>query len=109
MCDKKNVILEYLSKTGNSQSGISETINMTNPIKNSTANISDMVQKILDKELPMLKDNSLIHDLVLYNLLEKVKTVQTVENVLSYIKGKNVKEIRDVRFKNGEIYIKCSI
>ena len=85
MCDKKNVILEYLSKTGNSQSGISETINMTNPIKNSTANISDMVQKIL------------------------VKTVQTVENVLSYIKGKNVKEIRDVRFKNGEIYIKCSI
>jgi hypothetical protein len=88
------------------------SVNMTNPISQNGSNgnkISEMVTTVLDKELPMLKNNSLLHDLVLYTLMEKVKTVQTVENVLSYIKEKNAKEIDDVHFENGEICIKCSV
>ncbi len=86
--------------------------NVTNPITNlsdDTDKIKTMVTGILDKELPLLKNNTLLHELVLYTVMEKVKTVQTVENVLSYIKEKNVKEINDVRFENGEVCIKCSI
>lgn len=107
MCDKKNIKLEFSQKQNAKIT--EEILSITNPIANQTKTFSEMVKKILDSEIPMLKNNSLIHDLVLYNLMEKVKTVQTVENVLSYIKGKNVKEIQDVHFKNGEVYIKCSI
>ncbi len=85
---------------------------LTNPIFNNSTSkdkLSEMVTTILDKEFPMLKNNSLLHDLVIYTLMEKVKTVQTVENVLSYIKEKNVKQINDVHFKNGEVCIECSI
>mgnify|MGYP002626591095 CR=1 FL=1 len=50
-------------------------------------------------EFPELKNNSLIHDLVLY----RVKTIQTLENVLSCIKEVDVKESQ-----NGEM-LTCSI
>lgn len=84
---------------------------MTNPINSNTDRnkIAEMVKNILDNELPMLKNNSLLHDLVLYSVLEKMNTVQNVKNVLSYIKDKSVKEVRDVYFRNGEVRIKCSI
>lgn len=84
---------------------------MTNPLTetNNADKIGDMVTKILDDELPMLKNNSLLHDLVLYTVLEKMNTVQNVKNVLSYIKDNRVKEVRDVYFRNGEVRIKCSI
>ena len=84
---------------------------MTNPVNsnNDTEKIADMVTQILDNELPMLKNNSLLHDLVLYTVFEKMNTVQNVKNVLSYIKDNRVKEVRDVYFRNGEVRIKCSI
>ena len=84
---------------------------MTNPLKinNSSDKIADMVKMVLDNELPSLKHNSLLHDLVLYTVLEKMNTVQNVENALSYIKGSGVKEVRDVYFKNGEFHDKCSL
>lgn len=81
----------------------------SNPMKGSNDSLSEMVKNVLDKELPMLKNNSLLHDLVLYSLQEKMKTVQTLENVLSYIKVNKAKQIEDVSFKNGEVRIKCSI
>ena len=84
---------------------------MTNPISDSysdTDKISLMIAKILHEELPMLENNSLLKDLVMYSLLEKMKTVQSVENVLSYIKENNAKQVHDVSFKNGEVRIKCS-
>ena len=68
-----------------------------------------LVSRVLEEELPQLKNNSLLYDLVLYTLLEKMNTVQSVENVLSYIKGNNAREVKDVSFKNGEVRIKCSI
>ncbi len=88
------------------------TSNITNPL---TTNYSDndklslMIVKILNEEFPMIKNNSLLYDLVLYSLEEKLKTVQKVENVLSYIKENHVKKVDDVSIKNGEIYIKCSV
>ncbi len=80
-----------------------------------TAHYSDsdklalMIKKVLLEELPMIKNNSLLYNLVLYSLIEKMKTVQSVENVLSYIKNRHAKRVDDVLFHNGEIYIKCSI
>ncbi|MCD7779365.1 MAG: hypothetical protein LUH05_01680 [Candidatus Gastranaerophilales bacterium] len=105
--EKRKVTVEWVK---NSEK-LKET-SMTNPLNKNysdTEKLTDMIKTILDKELPMLKNNSLMHDLVFYSLLEKMKTVQTVENVLSYIKGNHGKEVQDVYFRNGEIRIKCSI
>lgn len=110
---EKKVTIEWICNlNGNeketkscSQTGIS------NPITNNysdTDKLSIMIAKILHEELPMLENNSLLHNLVMYTLLEKMKTVQTVENVLSYIKENNAKQVHDVSFKNGEVRIKCS-
>ena len=103
---KQKVTVELVNKDM-----LEKQAGMTNPINTSRNinNISDMVTKILDEELPMLKNNSLLHDLVLYTLKEKMNTVQNVENVLSYIKENGVKEVRDINFRNGEVCIKCSI
>ncbi len=113
LSENKKVTVEFIEEVrGNCMKEEAVSMNMTNPIgqkSNEEDKISAMVTSILDKEFPNLKNNSLLHDLVLYTLMEKVKTVQTVENVLSYIKENNAKEINDVHFKNGEICIKCSI
>ena len=84
---------------------------ITNPIKeiSKTDKLALMVKRILEEELPMLKDNSLLYDLVLYTLVEKMNTVQNVENVISCIKENKVKEVKDVAFRNGEVFIKCSV
>ena len=97
----KKVTIELKNKTG-----------FTNPIecdKNGNENLARMVRQILSDELPGLKNNSLLYDLVLYTLIEKMNTVQKVENVLSYIKGNRVKEVEEVSIKNGEIRIRCSV
>ena len=44
-----------------------------------------MITKILDNEIPSLKNNTLLHNLVLNTLLEKLDTVQNTKNVLSCI------------------------
>lgn len=68
-----------------------------------------MISSIIEQEIPQLKNNSLLFDLVSYSILEKMKTVQSVENVLSYMKETNVKTVEDVSFVNGEVRIKCLI
>lgn len=100
----KKVTVEVIDRTKENKN------NMSNSIKINEANrnkISLMINDILSKEFPHLKNNSLLKDLVLYSLAEKMSTVQTMENVLSYIKGSNAKVVQDVSFKNGEIRIKC--
>ena len=102
----KKVTIEFMNENNGKLS------NVTNPISSSDTKvdkIASMVKTILEEELPMLKHNSLLYDLVLYSLLEKMNTVQNVENVLSYIKDNNVKEVRDVTFRKGEVCIKCSV
>jgi hypothetical protein len=107
--NEKKVTVEWI-KTTKDGKNVSEC-STTNPIFDNYSQsdkLSIMISKILNDELPMLKDNSLLHDLVLYSLLEKIKTVQSVENVLSYIKENHAKQVHDVSFKNGEVCIKCS-
>ncbi len=106
---EKKVTIELVEETGKT---IKETAAMSCPITNEYTNsdkLSLMIAKILHEELPMIKDNSLLYNLVLYSVSEKMKTVQTVENVLSCIKETNAKTVEDVSFKNGEVCIKCSI
>lgn len=109
---KKQVTIEWTNTSDTKkQIAKSTSISMSNPINrdNESDKITSMVNTILDKEFPELVNNSLIHDLVLYNVLQKVNTVQTVENVLSCMKNNRAKKINDVYFKNGEVRIKCSI
>ncbi|MCD7879071.1 MAG: hypothetical protein LUG16_03960, partial [Candidatus Gastranaerophilales bacterium] len=108
--NEKKVILELIkdNEERDLRKENSQNMCVSNPItiKNNNANkLSEMVTKVLNAEFPQLKNNSLLHNLV----LEKLNTVQSVENVLSYIKESNVKEVKDVSFIDGEIFIKCSI
>lgn len=102
---EKKVTIEWANKKD------SFGANMTNPITCSYADsnkLTILVSQVLGEEIPQLKDNSLLKDLVVYSLIEKMNTVQTIENVLSYIKGNNAKTVQDVSFMKGEIRIKCS-
>ncbi len=112
--EEKKVIVEWINENECAKNRTKEIYNtpkMSNPIyiSHNTDNLSQMITNVLDEELPMLKNNSLLHDLVLYTLMERMKTVQTVKNVLSYIKGNCAKKVQDVYFENGEVRIKCSI
>ena len=101
---EKKVTIEWINQKND------KNTNMSNPIKRNHSNknkLSIMVSQILSEEIPQLKNNSLLHDLVLYSLMEKMNTVQTIENVLSYIKESDAKSVQDVSFRNGEIRIKC--
>ena len=103
---EKKVTIEWIGKEKPTGKKVTNPITEYNKVSDS---LSIMVSKILQEEIPRLKNNSLLYNLVLHTLTEKMKTVQTVENVLSYIKESNAKAVQDVSFKNGEIYIKCSI
>ncbi len=86
--------------------------NMSNPLyTDSTKNdkVALMVAQILDNEIPSIKNNPILYNLILHTVTEKMKTVQTVENVLSYIKSNNAKSVEEVCINNGEIRIKCSV
>ncbi len=104
---EKKVTLEWVKSNEDNRFESYNSHVISNPINN-TDKLTQMVETILNKELPMLIDNSLLHDLVLYVVVRKLKTVQTVENVLSYIKENNLKQVHDISFKNGEVRIKCS-
>ena len=96
---EKKVTIELINERND------KSANMSNPIKRKHSDknkLSVMISQILSEEIPQLKNNSLLHDLVLYSLMEKMSTVQTFENVLSYIKESDAKSVQDVSFKNGE-------
>lgn len=102
---EKQITIEF----GNNETSRNKKV-LTNPINQEyTKNdkIALMVAKVIEDEFPQIKNNSLLYDLVLYSITEKMKTVQSVENVLSYIKGTEAKEVRDVTITNGEVLIKC--
>lgn len=108
----KKVTIELIEQEMNNK--MREVLsNMTNPVNCNDYSDSDrlsmMISSIIEQEIPQLKNNSLLFDLVLYSILEKMKTVQSVENVLSYIKETNVKTVEDVSFVNGEVRIKCLV
>lgn len=109
---EKKVTIELIENEMNNK--MKEVLsNISNPINNDNYSDTDrllmMISSIIEQEIPQLKNNSLLFDLVSYSILEKMKTVQSVENVLSYIKETNVKTVEDVSFVNGEVRIKCLI
>ena len=103
---QKSVNIEWIGEK-------SENVSyQTNPIRRryvDTTDLSALIAKVIEDEIPRLKNNSLLFDLVMYTVLEDLKTVQSVENVLSYIKKSDAKQVQDVSFKNGEIFIQCLI
>lgn len=101
---EKKVTIECTN--GNFSSGMTNPLN-TNYSQNDK--IALMVAQILHDEIPSLKENSLLYNLVLHTITEKMKTVQTVENVLSYIRSSNAKNVEEICIDNGEIRIKCSV
>lgn len=107
---EKKVTVEWLEGIKDTETAKTSTC-MSNPLTNhsNTDNLSIMVKKVLEEEIPHLKNNSLLYDLVLYSLVEKMNTVQNVGNVLSYMKENNAKTVHDVSIKSGEIRIKCSV
>jgi len=85
---------------------------VSNPIEDKTrvdSDLSGLIERIIEYEFPQLKSTSMLHDMVLYSIKEKMNTIQTMQNVLSYIKEANVKKVDEISFKNGDINIKCSI
>ncbi len=107
---EKRVTIEWVEREEGKEE---EKLTTTNPIKycsyNRNDRISIMIAKTLQEEFPMIKDNTLLYNLVLYSLSEKLKTLQNVENALQYMKDNNAKKVHDVCIKNGEIHIKCSV
>ena len=109
---EKKVTIELIENEMNNK--IKDVLsNMTNPANcndySDTDRLLMMISSIIEQEIPQLKNNSLLFDLVSYSILEKMKTVQSVENVLSYMKETNVKTVEDVSFVNGEVRIKCLV
>lgn len=109
---EKKVTIELIENEMNNK--IKDVLsNMTNPANcddySDTDRLFMMISSIIEQEIPQLKNNSLLFDLVSYSILEKMKTVQSVENVLSYMKETNVKTVEDVSFVNGEVRIKCLV
>ena len=74
-----------------------------------TNKLEEMIDRILIHEIQNIKNNILLYNLVFYGVMEKMKTVQTIENVLSYMKENKVQKVQNVSIKNGEIRIKCSV
>lgn len=106
---EQKITVEWKSENKNSNKENKYCL-VSNPLTNSNSEfdkLSSMIITILNKEFPKLKNNSLLQNIVLYSLLDKMKTVQSIENVLSYIKSNNLSQVKDISFKNGEVYIKC--
>ena len=90
---------------------------VTNPVINQQSlndkRYYEMLYEILSHELPMIKKNSSLKKEYGEDWLNHRDGLpggsQYVEYVLSYIKEHDCKEVNDVSFKNGEVYIKCSI
>lgn len=102
-CLKRNVTVECDKR---------RKVPMSNPLEANSSmeeNLSQMVNQIIEEEFPSLKSTEMLHDMVLYSLIERLNTIQTMENVLSYIKEANIKKVDEILFKNGDINIKCSI
>lgn len=78
---------------------------ISNPICCDNNDLSDMVKKVIAMEFPMLSNNYLLHEMVLYSLNSDIRTVQSIKNVLSYTKGATIK---DILFQKGEVLVKCS-
>ena len=80
--NKENTESNYLKKN----LGFSTVTNPLNNKKSSSIlNLYEMIEEIIKAEFPSLKNTNLLTDLTLYSMIDKIQTVQTIENVLSCI------------------------
>ncbi len=69
----------------------------------------DISKRILKEEFPEWIENTEIYNLLVYVLTNRLCTMQSIKNVLSYKKEKNIGQIKDVYFNNGEVQLTCLI
>lgn len=71
--------------------------------------IAELATTILKNEFSDKIKDIAFYELLIYVLTNRLCTMQSIKNVLSYKKEKNIKEIKDVRFNNGEVQLTCLI
>lgn len=71
--------------------------------------IARIATQILHDEFSEKIEDVAFYNLLIYVLTNKLCTMQSIKNVLSYKKDKNIKEIQDVSFNNGEVQLTCLI
>ncbi len=71
--------------------------------------MAKIVKDILKDEFSSKIEQTTLYDLLIYVLTNRLCTMQSIKNVLSYKKEQNIKEIKEVKFKSGEVELKCLI
>lgn len=71
--------------------------------------IAKIVTTILENEFTDKIKDVAFYELLIYVLTNRLCTMQSIKNVLSYKKEKNIKQIKDVCFNNGEVQLTCLI
>lgn len=71
--------------------------------------LKEVATNILNEEFPGWIEHSNLYDLLIHVLTNRLCTMQSIKNVLSYKKELNIKQIQDVSFNNGEVQLKCLI
>lgn len=71
--------------------------------------IAELATTILQNEFSDKIKDVAFYELLIYVLTNRLCTMQSIKNVLSYKKEKNIKEIKDVCFNNGEVQLTCLI
>ena len=93
--------LTYVEKAVNILLGANNKLNSINPL--------DYIYYSLQTYFELLKNNSLLCNLVMDSLKSNMGTVQSIKNVLLYSRENSIKTIDDVFFKDGDVHIKCSV
>lgn len=71
--------------------------------------IAELATTILKNEFSDRIKDVAFYELLIYVLTNRLCTMQSIKNVLSYKKEKNIKQIKDVCFNNGEVQLTCLI
>lgn len=74
-----------------------------------TSKLSNIINSVMKEDFPEIKEGSPYYDLLIYGLTKKLSTMQSIKNVLLYKKENNIKQIKDVCFKNREVQLTCLI
>lgn len=71
--------------------------------------VSDIVDNYLQNEFSGYIKDVDYYEVLKQILIDKLCTMQSIKNVLSYKKENGIKEIHDVNFNNGEVELTCLV
>lgn len=71
--------------------------------------IANIISSVMKEEFPEIKQDNPYYDLLMYGLTKRLSTMQSIKNVLLYKRENNIKQIKDVCFKNREVQLTCLI